>query len=229
MIDPDQPLGSAGFNPLQVRRGVDPTLQVDNLTAIFHTIFGRGWGDRMDDVLRVSCLTLMRRPGARLTLIPALLNNKQVRAPFTVDLNDSSGLGGFWQWYDSAPAALRAQSTGSVMARLRSFLLRDFVRFTIGRQASTFDMGQILDGGILIARIPKGQLGEDASKIMGSMLLSSVWQAATARTAVPEAQRRDATVYTDEAHNVLNLSTSVTDMLAEARGTSCRSSWLTSI
>jgi hypothetical protein len=75
-----------------------------------------------------------------------------------------------------------------------------------------------LDGGILIARLPKGQLGEDTAKLMGSFVLGSVWAAATARSAVPETRRRDATCYLDEAHNVLNLAGSVADMLAEARG-----------
>jgi hypothetical protein len=79
-------------------------------------------------------------------------------------------------------------------------------------------MTRVLDGGILIARLPKGQLGEETAKLMGSFVLGSVWQAAAARAARPEAQRRDAVCYLDEAHNLLNLAGSVTDMLAEARG-----------
>ena len=45
-----------------------------------------------------------------------------------------------------------------------------------------------------------------------------MWQAATARARIPEDRRRDASVIIDEAHNVLNLAGSVSDMLAEARG-----------
>ena len=80
-------------------------------------------------------------------------------------------------------------------------------------------MARVLDGGgILIARLPKGQLGEDTSRLLGSMIFASAWQAATARTRQPEPRRRDATVVIDEAHNILNLAGSVNDMLAEARG-----------
>jgi len=46
--------------------------------------------------------------------VPPLLNNKQFRAPFTVDLQDPAGLKGFWEWYKSTPAALRAQVIGPV-------------------------------------------------------------------------------------------------------------------
>jgi hypothetical protein len=107
---------------------------------------------------------------------------------------------------------------GPVLARLRAFLLRDFVRATLGVPHSSFDMGTVLDGGILIARLPKGQIGEETAKLMGSFVFASVWQAATARARLPEHRRRDATCYIDEAHNVLNLAGSVGDMLAEARG-----------
>lgn len=214
LIDPDQP-GGATLNPLA---GDDHDLVVDNVVSIFSKIFQRHWGPRIDDVLRVACLTLMRRTDATLTLIPPLLNDKQFRAAFTVDLDDPEGLRGFWEWYESTPPPLRAQIIGPVLARLRAFLLRDFVRRTLGTARSSFDMGRVLDGGILIARLPKGQLGEETAKLLGSFVFASVWQAATARARRPEAARRDAAVYIDEAHNVLNLAGSVGDMLAEARG-----------
>src|SRR6266545_465066 len=215
LIDPDQP-GGATLNPLS---GIDDDLVVDNIVSIFSKIFQRHWGPRIDDVLRVACLTLMRHANATLTLVPPLLNDKQFRAAFTVGLDDPEGLKGFWEWYESTPPPLRAQVIGPVLARLRAFLLRDFVRRTLGVAKSSFDMGHVLDrGGILIARLPKGQLGEETAKLMGSFVFASVWQAATARARIPEHRRRDATCYIDEAHNVLNLAGSVVDMLAEARG-----------
>jgi hypothetical protein len=219
VIDPDQPAKSATLNPLEIRPGGDEDLIVDNIVSIFAAIFQRHWGPRIDDVMRVACLTVMRHPNPTLLTVPPLLNDKQFRASFTVDLTDPEGLKGFWEWFEATPPALRAQVTGPVLARLRAFLLRDFVRATIGSARSSFDMTRILDsGGILIARLPKGQLGEETSRLLGSMIFASAWQAATARTRQPEPRRRDATVVIDEAHNVLNLAGSVNDMLAEARG-----------
>jgi hypothetical protein len=219
LIDPDQPEASATLNPLQRRPGADDDLTVDNIVAIFAAIFQRHWGPRIDDTLRVACLTVMRHPHPTLITVPPLLNDKQFRAPFTVDLDDPEGLKGYWEWFEATPPALRAQVIGPVLARLRSFLLRDFVRATIGPPRSSFDMARLLDtGGILIARLPKGQLGEDTARLLGSLVFASVWQAATARARQPEARRRDATVVIDEAHNILNLAGSVSDMLAEARG-----------
>nr|WP_112673851.1 DUF87 domain-containing protein [Micromonospora saelicesensis] len=213
LFDPDQP-NPPTLNPLS---GTDPDLVVDNLVSIFGNIFAKAWGPRMDDVMRVACLTLLRHANVTLQHIPPLLNSAQFRSAMTVGLDDPAGLSGFWQWYDQLNPALRSQVIGPVLARLRAFLLRDFVKRTMRYPRSSFDMGKVLDGGALLVRIPKGQLGEDTSKLLGSLVLAQVWQAATARAAVPADKRRDATLIIDECQNFLTLANSLDSMLAEAR------------
>src|SRR5262249_32052680 len=153
------------------------------------------WGPRIDDVLRVACLTLLRKANATLTLIPPLLNDRQFRHNFTADLDDPEGLRGFWEWFESTPPPLRAQVIGPVLSRLRAFLLSVFVRRTLGAPRSSFDMRRVLDGGILLVRLPKGQIGEETARLMGSFVLASAWQTATGRARLPEEARRDACVY----------------------------------
>ncbi|WP_238449925.1 helicase HerA domain-containing protein [Micromonospora sp. 4G55] len=213
LFDPDQP-NPPTLNPLS---GDDPDLVVDNLVSIFGTIFAKAWGPRMDDVMRVACLTLLRHANVTLQHIPPLLNSAQFRSAMTVGLDDPAGLSGFWQWYDELNPALRSQVIGPVLARLRAFLLRDFVKRTMRYPRSSFDMGKVLDGGALLVRIPKGQLGEDTSKLLGSLVLAQVWQAATARARVAPDKRRDATLIIDECQNFLTLANSLDTMLAEAR------------
>ncbi|WP_431895486.1 type IV secretory system conjugative DNA transfer family protein [Micromonospora haikouensis] len=213
LFDPDQE-NPPTLNPLE---GDDPDLVVDNLVSIFGSIFQKAWGPRMDDVMRVACLTLLRHNNVTLQHIPPLLNSPQFRAAMTVDLDDPAGLSGFWQWYDSLNDSLRSQVIGPVLARLRSFLLRDFVKRTMRYPKSSFDMGTVLDGGVLLVRIPKGVLGEDTSRLLGSLILAQVWQAATARAATTSERRRDATLIIDEAQNFLTLANSLDTMLAEAR------------
>jgi len=171
----------------------------------------------MDDVMRVACLTLLKQQGVTLQHIPSLLTSAQFRAESTAGLDDPEGLSGFWAWYDELAPPLRAQIIGPVLARLRSFVLRDFVKQTMGYPKSSFDMGRVLDGGVLLARLPKGVLGEETSRLMGSLILARVWQAATARAAIPAGRRRDAAVYLDESHNFLTLAASLDTMLAESR------------
>ena len=215
IIDPDQD-NPACFNPLD--DAGDAHLAVDNLVGVFSKIFQRHWGPRIDDTLRVSCLTLMRHAHPTLALVPPLLNDRAFRGRFVHDLSDPEGLGGFWAWYDSMNEGQRAQVIGPVLARLRAFLLRDFVKNVIGTAHTSFQMSRILDGGLLLCRLPKGMLGEETARILGSLIVARTWQAAIARAGQPEDQRRDATLYVDECQNFLNLPGSVDDMLAEARG-----------
>ncbi|MDG4834149.1 type IV secretion system DNA-binding domain-containing protein [Solwaraspora sp. WMMD1047] len=213
LFDPDQP-NPPTLNPLE---GRDHDLITDNLVSIFGSIFERAWGPRMDDVMRVSCLTLLKHANVTLQHIPPLLTSAQFRSEMTVDLNDPEGLDGFWSWYDEMTPALRSQVIGPVLARLRAFLLRDFVKRAMRYPRSSFDMGDILDGGVLLVRIPKGMLGEDTSRLLGSLILAKVWQAATARASIPVEQRRDAQIVLDECQNFLTLASSLDTMLAEAR------------
>jgi type IV secretory pathway TraG/TraD family ATPase VirD4 len=70
---------------------------------------------------------------------------------------------------------------------------------------------------LLLAKLPKGTLGEDTSRLLGSFLFARVWQAALARAGQAPEQRRDAACYVDEVQNYLNLPTPFEDVLAEAR------------
>ncbi|MFI2664119.1 type IV secretory system conjugative DNA transfer family protein [Micromonospora carbonacea] len=215
IIDPDQE-NPGCFNPLDDQG--DPHLAVDNLVGIFAKIFAGQWGPRMDDTMRVACLTLMRHAKPTLSLVPSLLQDREFRGRFTHGLDDPDGLGGFWLWYDGINDQFRGQVIAPVLARLRAFLLRDFVKSVIGNAHSSFDMGTVLDGGVLLCRLPKGILGEETSRILGSLIVARVWQAAIARANIAEDQRRDASLYVDECQNFLTLPGSVGDMLAEARG-----------
>ena len=128
-------------------------------------------------------------------------------------------LTGFWDWYAGLSDAARAQAIAPLMNKLRAFLLRPFVKAAIAGGPSTLDMRAVLDdGGICLVRIPKGSLGEETTRLVGSLVVASVWQTATARAALPQNLRADCGLYVDECQNFLNLPYPLEDMLAEARG-----------
>jgi len=215
LLDPDEADAPPTLNVLE---GRDPDLVVDHLVGILHRIWHAYWGPRIDDVLRASCLTLLRRPGATLAEVPRLLADPTFRRPYLHGLDDPIGLGGFWAWYEAQSPAAQAQIIGPIMTRLRAFLLRPFVRAVIGSAQSSFDMADVLDGGICLVRVPKGQLGDETSRLLGSFVLARVWQAATARARLAQGARLDSVLYADEAHNFLTLPYQFDEMFAEARG-----------
>lgn len=217
LLDPAEGIATPAWNVLDPA-GRPDHLVVDQLVGVFARLYSAYWGPRTDDVLRAACLTALRRPGATLADIPLLLASRRTRAPLTKGLNDPAGLGGFWAWYDKLPDATASQVVGPVLNKLRAVLTRPFAADLLGSSASTFGMRDILDGAILLARLPKGLLGEDTTRLVGSLLLAGLWQAASARADQPEPRRLDASAYVDECQNFLHLPGALDDVLAEARG-----------
>jgi len=237
LIDPDR---TSGTNPRPglppIAPGTDPEVAIDHLVGICHRLWERHWGPRANDILQQSLRTQVylsdKASEARtadeardmadlagLTALPILLTNKHLRSRWTVNMADDN-LRQFWAWFDSLPASTAAPAVGPVLARLRSVLGRAFVRETIGAPpaAASIDLGAALDNaGIILARLPKGTLGEDTAKLVGSILFARVWQTVLARQGTPEDRRRDCVMYVDECQNFMNLPDTVGDVLAEAR------------
>jgi TraM recognition site of TraD and TraG/Helicase HerA, central domain len=203
---------------LNVLDSPDRDLGVDQLVGIFRRVFERDWGARTDDIFRSVLLTLTAEPNATLLDVPKLLGDPRWRAELLAHVDDQAGLGSFWEWYDGLSESVRTQAIGPLLNKLRAFLLRAPVR-NILSQTSTIDIPGCLDTGrLLLVKLSKGTLGEDTSRLLGSMVVAKTWQAALARAASAPEQRRDAALYVDEVQNYLTLPTPIPDMLAEARG-----------
>jgi hypothetical protein len=205
---------------INVLAGPDPAFAVDQIIAVLRRCFASAWGPRIDDLLRASMLTLTHVNGQRACLVqlPALLTDPRYRARITGALTDDV-LRGFWTSYEALTPGGRASLTAPVISKLRTFLLRPFIRNAIARADTSINLGDHLDaGGLILASATKGVLGDDAATLFGSLLLAHTWQHATRRTRTTQQQRRDAAIYVDETHNFLNLPGSISDVLAEARG-----------
>ncbi len=218
LFDADSRAHPPCLNPLDGGDTSDTDVTVDNLVSIFRRVYSAYWGPRTDDVMRAACLTLRTQQGvASLADLPRLLAESAFRARVTRGVTDPV-LRGFWSWYEELTDAQRSQVISPLMNKLRAFLLRPFVRDALAAGPSTVDLNAVLDGGILLCRIPKGSLGEETTRLIGSLVVARAWQATTARARVPQRHRRDASLVVDECHNFLNLPYPLEDMLAEARG-----------
>ena len=219
LFDPADSAAPPCLNVLQGDgSGTDHDVITDNVTGIFSQF----WGPRTDDIFRAACLTLLQSvpPGSgQVTLadIPALLTGDAYRRRLTAGIRDPV-LAGFWTWYEQLSEASKAHAIGPLMNKLRAFLLRSFARQAIAAGPSTFTMTGVLDhGGLCLARLPKGTLGEETAQLAGSFLVAATWQAASRRAGVPQHARADAGLYIDECQNFLTLPYPLEDLLAEAR------------
>jgi hypothetical protein len=227
LIDPELDAPPPRINPLD---GAEPAVAIDNLTSIFQRIYQGFWGPRSDDLLRASCLTLTSAHRNDPTLgaptlaqIPLLLTSDATRRRYLraltrdqADPTDTEVLSGFWAWYQQLSAPSRANVTAPLLNKLRAFLLRDFAAQTVATGATSINLAEVLDGGVCLVRLPKGVLGVETTRLLGSFVVAKFWQAATSRAHLGTV-RRDAAITVDECHNFLNLAIPPEEMLAEAR------------
>jgi hypothetical protein len=222
LIDPDEHVTPAALNLLDL--GADPEATTDQLVGVMAKVWAQYWGPRTDDLARHAVLTLAHTPAATLADVPVLLSDDRYRhqvirlACRRLGPVAAATLHGFWDSYHAQSPAQALVQAGPLLARLRAVLSRRFPAELLGTAASTFRLADGLNGGILIVRLPKGSLGDDTVRLVGSLLLAALWQAAAARADLPEPDRLDMTVVIDECHNFLNLPIGLDHALAEARG-----------
>ena len=218
VLDPADDDRPVGLN-LLARPGESPELVVDQVVSIFHDLYRESWGPRTDDILRAALLTLVGVPGMTLAEVPLLLTDPGFRRPLVGRLNDPVALQPFWGWFEGLPDRERTAAIGPIMNKLRAFLLRRRLRNILGQAVPAFDFDEALASrAIVLVPLPKGVLGEEAAALLGSLVVTRLWQATEARVAIPAAQRPMTFAYIDEFQDYLHLPIGVETMLAQARG-----------
>lgn len=219
-----------GINPLVGAR--DPDLTADVLLGVMHSLYADSWGPRTHDILHASLLTLARRGDASLVMVPLLLTNPGFRRSVTgrVTKSDPMGLGAFWAWFKAMSDGERQQAIAPLMNKLRPILLRPRLRAVFGQRRPHFNLADIfgLRGGcpengqkrprVVLVNLAKGALGEEAARLLGSIVVALVWQAALGRAALQAFQRRPVMVHIDEVQDYLRLPGDLGSALAQARG-----------
>lgn len=191
---------------------------MDQVVSIFHDLYRESWGPRTDDILRAALLTLVGVPGMTLAEVPLLLTDPGFRSPLVGRLNDPVALGPFWGWYEALSDGERTAAIGPVMNKLRTFLLRRRLRNILGQAEPRFDFDQALaDRSIVLVPLTKGLLGEEAAALLGSLVVTRLWQAIQARAGLPVEARPVTFAYIDEFQDYLHLPAGVESMLAQAR------------
>lgn len=204
------------FNPL---KGIHPNhhhLVASGLISTFKKIWSESWGPRMEYILRFALLTLLHYPDATLLDIQPLLTDISFRNRMLGYVPDTHIIA-FWKnEFEKYSPALKAEATAPILNKTGLFLASIPLRNTVGQPTRGFRMQQVMDEGkIFIANLSKGELGEDASALFGSMLVTSMQLSALHRATQEEHTRKPFHLYIDEMHSFVSLS--FADILAEAR------------
>lgn len=154
----------------------------------------------MDQVLYNSTAALLEMPGATLMGIHTMLTDPGYRETVLGHVSDPV-VGAFWRReFASMTPREQRETSRSTLNKIGMLMADPRIRNTLGYPTSAIDLDGVLDGKILIARLPQGRLGLSKTRTLGAILLARLHAAALARTP-GEAARRPFHIYLDECHH----------------------------
>jgi len=204
------------FNVLERVDSSQRHLVASGLVGVFKKIWADSWGPRLEYVLRNTILALLEYPGSTLLGIMRILVDKEFRKKVVDRLTDPV-VKSFWtNEYPKYPDRLRAEAIAPIQNKVGQFLSTSLIRDIVGQVKSKINLREIMDNKkILIMNFSKGRIGEDASALLGAMMVTKIQMAAMSRINIPEEEREDFYLYVDEFQNFA--TDSFADILSEAR------------
>ncbi|HUT96450.1 MAG TPA: CxxC-x17-CxxC domain-containing protein [Candidatus Paceibacterota bacterium] len=198
------------FNPadleypitFNIMENVEPEyrhLVVSGLMGVFKKIWPDVWSARMEYILRNAILSLLEYPGSTLLGVNRLLADKDYRQKVLEKVTDPS-VKAFWtNEFAKYPDRFREEAVAPIQNKVGQFISTPLIRNIIGQVKSSIDMREIMDQGkILIVNLSKGRVGEDASQLLGALVITKLQLAAMSRVDVLEHERKDFYLYVDE-------------------------------
>ncbi len=189
-------------------------LVASNLLSVMKKLWPDNFGPRSEHVLRHVFLTLLelrdvRFDDARRILVDEVRRRailRQVRDPVLLD---------FWtREFVGYTKPFLAEITAPLLNKLGAFLASPVVRECLLRRRPRLDAERCLSRqAVVLASLPKGEIGSDASLLLGGLLLGLFEGAAFART--PDERRKPFFIHVDEVGSFA--SAPLLSLVAEAR------------
>ena len=186
------------------------------LVSIFKKMFAESWGPRLEYILRNTILTLLLIPDTTLISIPLMLTHESYRKKIVAKIDDPI-LIQFWnEEFAKMSPSMQSESINPILNKVGQFLSSPILRNILGQPKNPFSLRWIMDNGkIFLVNLSKGRIGEDASALLGAMMVTKFQIEAMTRADTPEADRRDFGLYVDEFQNFA--TDSFATILSEAR------------
>ena len=203
------------YNPFDCGPGQDRSLTAASIVMSFKKLFGDSWGPRLENTLRNAVFALLEVPGSSFETLMRLLSDRHFRDCVVAQVQDPIVRDYFLNVFAAKSRREQEETVSPIQNKVGQFLSSPLVR-AIVTQPGKIHLREIMDREqILIVNLSKGRIGEDATTLLGSLLVSGLQQAAMSRSDIPEAERRDCYLYVDEFQNFA--TDSFATILSEAR------------
>ena len=215
------------FNPadlnfpiaFNVMEKVDPEhrhLVASGLMGVFKKIWPDVWSARMEYILYNSLLALLEYPGSTILGVNRILADSDYRKDVVEKIKDPV-VKSFWiNEFARYTQRYEVEATAAIQNKIGQFISAPLIRNIVGQIETSFNIREVMDNEkILILNLSKGKIGEDASKLLGGLLITKLQLAAMGRVDIPEKKRKDFFLYVDEFQNFA--TESFVNILSEAR------------
>jgi excisionase family DNA binding protein len=216
LLDPGDEEFPVGFNILQAQSELEKILLSSDLVAIFRR-FSSSWGDVINSILHNAILAfLSSTKGGSLLDLKHFLVDRGFREEFLKTVADEEIR---FYWQKEFPA-LVGKPHAPLLTRLDLFLRSKLIRNIIAQKDNKLDFRRIMnERKILLVKLTHGAIGEENAHLLGSLIMTKLYQAALSRQNMPENSRVNHFIYLDEAHHIIVRSLSL--LLSGGRKFSC--------
>ncbi len=205
-----------GFNILEAVEEDKKHLVAAGLMGVFKKIWEGVWSARMEYIMNNTILALLDTPGTTLLGINRMLSDEDYRKKIIGNIKDPI-VKQFWvQEFGSYQSKFATEAVAPIQNKVGQFISAAIIRNIVAQAKSTIDIRNIMDSQkIFIVNLSKGAIGEDASRLLGGMLITKIQMAAMERVDMKEEERQDFYLYVDEFQNFA--VESFASILSEAR------------
>lgn len=198
LFDPADEDFPIGFNILSAHSELEKTLLASDLVSIFRR-FSTSWGDVMNSILANTVLAFLesKRSGTLVDLKRFLIE-RSFREEFLRTVDDEEIR---YYWQNEFPQ-IKGKPFAPLLTRLDTFLRSKLIRHIVAQKKNMLDFRRIMDERkILLVRLSLGAIGQENAYLLGSLLVSKLYQATLSRQNVAEENRPPFFLYLDEAHH----------------------------
>lgn len=222
LIEPTDPQAVVGLNLLEADDELQREYLVSDLCAWMYALYDTNnigiVGPRFEQMLRYAALLLLddEEPWS-LMEIPRLFADPAFAKPLAKRATDPL-VREFW--HGDMPRVQQSSDYGEMAAWFRSkfepFRSVRPLRRVLGQRSSSVHLRDTMDhGGIVLANLSKGLLGEYNARLLGFVVFARLWAATLTRATRPDAPRHPFFAYLDEAQTIT--TSSLPTILSEAR------------
>lgn len=219
-----------GFNPLARVATDRRALAAAGTVSAFKHLWHESWGPRLEHFLFQGVAALLESPRPTLLDLSRIYTDKVFRDRLVSRITDPV-VARFWRHeFPSYDQRFQAEAVAPILNKVGQITASPALRAILGQHSPKFDLAHAMNhsgilvanlaqpieaGGIVIANLAKGKVGEAASNLLGSLLLSHLQLVTTARSDQAEDDRRPFFVHVDEFQSFS--TEAFASLLSEAR------------